>query len=86
MLEILLLKFGCVFVQFLQKFFDSETRYLSDLTTLVEVYYRQFRIAVNSGHVTLRREQLDAIFLNWYVIKSILAFEYRYNVANLHGD
>ena len=51
--------------QFLRKFYISESRYLKDLTTLVELYYRQLKIAVDSGHVLLRRDQLDTIFLNW---------------------
>ena len=58
-----------IFLQFLQKFYDSENRYLNDLTTLVELYYHQLKIAVNSGHVLLRRDQLDGIFLNWFVVK-----------------
>ena len=33
----------------------------------MEIFHRQLKIAVDSGHISLRRDQLDAIFLNWCV-------------------
>lgn len=36
---------------------------------MVEIFHHQLKIAVDSGHISLRRDQLDAIFLNWYVMR-----------------
>ena len=55
-----------VFIQVLGKLVMSEGRYVSDLSTLVNMYYQVFKTAITSGHLVMPRDQLDVIFLNWY--------------------
>lgn len=46
----------------------NEERYVNDLITLVDVYYRPIKTAVASELVTIPWAKLDAIFLNWFVV------------------
>jgi len=57
--------------QFLQKFLENERRYVEDLRAIVEVYYHQLKMAVDSNHVAIRRDHLDTIFMNWSVSQSV---------------
>ena len=49
----------------MQKLVDSEKKYVHDLTTLVNCYYTQFKMAISLGHLCLTTDQVDVIFLNW---------------------
>eukprot|EP00731_Ephydatia_muelleri_P015537 Em0008g1257a len=50
--------------QAMQKLVDSEKKYVQDLTTLVNCYYRQFKMAIALGHLCLTSDQVEVIFLN----------------------
>ena len=59
----------------LEKLVSSEEQYVDDLSILVNLYYKQLKLAVASGHLPIHREQLDAIFLNWLAMNtSIVSF------------
>lgn len=50
----------------LERLVGNEERYLSDITTLVDVYYRPIKTAIASELVSISWTKLDAMFLNWY--------------------
>lgn len=54
--------------QVLEKLVASEQRYFNDLRSLVDIYYKQFKIAIASGHMAISWTKLDAMFLNWWEI------------------
>lgn len=51
-------------IEAMQKLVESEKKYVQDLSTLVNFYYRQFKMAMALGHLSLTNDQVETIFLN----------------------
>jgi len=56
--------------QALANLVESERRYVQDLSVIVNIYYKQFKLAITAGHLAVSMKQLDDMFLNRYCSNS----------------
>ena len=55
-------------LQAINELFKSERSYVRSLNSLVHLYQNPLKVAAKSGLITVSLEQLNDVFLNWWVL------------------